>query len=266
MPPWRSPASSRCGTYPVPRGHRRLRHRAWWRLGPSPRTCAAVRPGSVRPSRRRRTAGPGCVTTAGVGAAGRGRPSRTAAAADSPDGTGRPSVSRRAAASFGRARASVLRPWAARVRRRHPQARPAAATSPIARCRRPADDHHRRTRRRVRTHRAAAAARAADCGSASCSNLELDAVIDYGATGTWLRVPLGKLATERVPLDHATLQALDAWTQRRGTHRPIPHPRTGRPTDFLSPNTAAGSAPPGCATVSSPLPERPACSTVTAPR
>jgi integrase len=65
-------------------------------------------------------------------------------------------------------------------------------------------------------------------------DLELDAVIDYGATGTWLRVPLGKLATERVvPLDHATLQALDTWTRHRGTHRPIPHPRTGRPTDFL---------------------------------
>ena len=34
---------------------------------------------------------------------------------------------------------------------------------------------------------------------------ELGAVIDYGATGTWLRVPLGKLATERVvPLDETT--------------------------------------------------------------
>jgi integrase len=65
-------------------------------------------------------------------------------------------------------------------------------------------------------------------------DLELDAVIDYGATGTWLRVPLGKLATERVvPLDQATLQALDSWTQRRATHRPIPHPRTGHLTDFL---------------------------------
>jgi integrase len=65
-------------------------------------------------------------------------------------------------------------------------------------------------------------------------DLELDAVLDYGPTGTWLRVPLGKLATERVvPLDQPTLEGLDAWTQHRGTHRPIPHPRTGRPTDFL---------------------------------
>jgi site-specific recombinase XerD len=65
-------------------------------------------------------------------------------------------------------------------------------------------------------------------------DLELNAVIDYGPTGTWLRVPLGKLATERsVPLDGATLTVLDQWTTRRGAHRPIPHPRTGKPTDFL---------------------------------
>ena len=65
-------------------------------------------------------------------------------------------------------------------------------------------------------------------------DLELHAVIDYGPTGTWLRVPLGKLATERsVPLDAATLAAVDQWASRRGAHRPIPHPRTGKPTDFL---------------------------------
>lgn len=65
-------------------------------------------------------------------------------------------------------------------------------------------------------------------------DLEVSSVIDYGPTGTWLRVPLGKLATERmVPLDADTLAALDDWTTDRGTHRPIPHPRTGRPTDFL---------------------------------
>lgn len=65
-------------------------------------------------------------------------------------------------------------------------------------------------------------------------DLELGAVLDYGPAGTWLRVPLGKLATERaVPLDRPTLAALDQWAAGRGTHRPIPHPRTGRPTDFL---------------------------------
>ena len=65
-------------------------------------------------------------------------------------------------------------------------------------------------------------------------DLELGAVLDYGPAGTWLRVPLGKLATERaVPLDAPTLAALDQWATGRGAHRPIPHPRTGRPTDFL---------------------------------
>src|SRR5262249_36142873 len=67
-----------------------------------------------------------------------------------------------------------------------------------------------------------------------CLDLELGCVIDYGPTGTWLRVPLGKLGTERaVPLDSATVAALDAWAQHRGQQRPHPHPRTGKPTDFL---------------------------------
>ena len=65
-------------------------------------------------------------------------------------------------------------------------------------------------------------------------DLELSAVVDYGPAGTWLRVPLGKLGTERaVPLDAPTLAALDQWATGRGPHRPIPHPRTGKPTDFL---------------------------------
>lgn len=65
-------------------------------------------------------------------------------------------------------------------------------------------------------------------------DLPVDAVVDFGATGTWLQVPLGKLATERlVPMDHDTITALDAWSRHRGPHRPIPHPRTGRPTDFM---------------------------------
>jgi hypothetical protein len=47
-------------------------------------------------------------------------------------------------------------------------------------------------------------------------------------------VPLGKLNTERaVPLDEMTLAALDAWTAVRGRQRCLPHPRDGRPTDFL---------------------------------
>jgi len=65
-------------------------------------------------------------------------------------------------------------------------------------------------------------------------DLELDSVVDYGPAGSWLRVPLGKLGTERsVPLDAATLQALDAWAAHRGPQRALPHPRDGHPTDFL---------------------------------
>lgn len=65
-------------------------------------------------------------------------------------------------------------------------------------------------------------------------DLELDCIMDYAASGTWLRVPLGKLATERsVPLDEPTLAALDDWMGRRGRQRAIPHPRHGRPVDFL---------------------------------
>jgi integrase len=65
-------------------------------------------------------------------------------------------------------------------------------------------------------------------------DLEIGSVIDYGPAGTWLKVPLGKLATERmVPLDATTLTAVDEWAARRGAHRPVPHPRTGALTDFL---------------------------------
>ncbi|MDZ4248468.1 MAG: tyrosine-type recombinase/integrase [Candidatus Nanopelagicales bacterium] len=65
-------------------------------------------------------------------------------------------------------------------------------------------------------------------------DLECDSVIDYGPAGIWLRVPLGKLNTERaVPLNQVTLAALDTWAGQRGEHRPIPHPRTGRLTHFL---------------------------------
>ncbi len=65
-------------------------------------------------------------------------------------------------------------------------------------------------------------------------DLELGGIIDYGPAGTWLKVPLGKLSTERsVPLDPDTLTALDQWTAQRGQQRAQHHPRTGRLTDFL---------------------------------
>ena len=64
--------------------------------------------------------------------------------------------------------------------------------------------------------------------------LELDCLLDFAGHGSWVRVPLGKLATERtVPLDDETLAAFDTWMARRGRQRALPHPRTGRPADFL---------------------------------
>jgi site-specific recombinase XerD len=67
-----------------------------------------------------------------------------------------------------------------------------------------------------------------------CLDLTLDCVVDYGPTGSWLQVPIGKLANERsVPLDAQTLEVLDTWMAQRGRQRPSPHPRTGTPTEFL---------------------------------
>ncbi|MEO5899256.1 MAG: tyrosine-type recombinase/integrase [Ilumatobacteraceae bacterium] len=64
--------------------------------------------------------------------------------------------------------------------------------------------------------------------------LELDAVVDFGPAGTWLRVPLGKLNNERmVPLDATTIAVLDEWFAHRRQQRAMPHPRDGRPTDFV---------------------------------
>ena len=65
-------------------------------------------------------------------------------------------------------------------------------------------------------------------------DLELDCVVDYGPTGHWLRVPLGKLNSERsIPLDEATLGVLTQWRAQRGTQRALPHQRDGRMVDFL---------------------------------
>lgn len=45
---------------------------------------------------------------------------------------------------------------------------------------------------------------------------------------------MGKLGTERtVPLEQPTIEVLDAWMAMRGTQRALPHPRQGRPADFL---------------------------------
>ncbi|HKI39943.1 MAG TPA: tyrosine-type recombinase/integrase [Mycobacterium sp.] len=65
-------------------------------------------------------------------------------------------------------------------------------------------------------------------------DIELDCLVDFGAHGTWLKVPLGKLGTERmVPLDPEPLAALDTWIAARGEQRTLAHPRDGRPADFV---------------------------------
>jgi integrase len=65
-------------------------------------------------------------------------------------------------------------------------------------------------------------------------DLELGSLIDYHGHGTWLRVPVGKLNTERtVPIDETTLAAFDEWSHHRGISRPLPHPRTGQPVEFM---------------------------------
>ena len=52
--------------------------------------------------------------------------------------------------------------------------------------------------------------------------------------GAWLKVPLGKLDTERmVPLDDETVTLIDRIVATRTGGRPLRHPRTGRPAEFL---------------------------------
>jgi integrase len=65
-------------------------------------------------------------------------------------------------------------------------------------------------------------------------DLELDCVHEVPGAGAWLKVPLGKLDTERmVPIDEEALALVDQTTEHRSPGRPLPHPRTGKPADFL---------------------------------
>ncbi|MGH3160259.1 MAG: tyrosine-type recombinase/integrase [Streptosporangiaceae bacterium] len=64
--------------------------------------------------------------------------------------------------------------------------------------------------------------------------LELDCVHEVPGQGSWLKVPLGKLLTERmVPIDEETLAIIDRITEHRSPGRPLRHPRTGKLADFL---------------------------------
>ena len=65
-------------------------------------------------------------------------------------------------------------------------------------------------------------------------DLELDCVHEVPGNGAWLKVPLGKLDTERmVPLDDETVALIDRIAATRSNGRPLPHPRTGGPAQFL---------------------------------
>jgi len=65
-------------------------------------------------------------------------------------------------------------------------------------------------------------------------DLELDCVHEVPGQGAWLKVPLGKLDSERmVPLDEDILEVIDHIAEIRSPGRPFPHPRYGRPAQFL---------------------------------
>ena len=57
----------------------------------------------------------------------------------------------------------------------------------------------------------------------------MDCVVDYGAAGLWLRVPLGKMNIERsVPLDEATAAVLSERSAHRLTQRRCPPSRADK--------------------------------------
>jgi integrase len=65
-------------------------------------------------------------------------------------------------------------------------------------------------------------------------DMELDCVHEIPGNGAWLKVPLGKLDTERmVPLDDETVALIDRIVATRTDGRPLPHPRHRRPAQFL---------------------------------
>ncbi len=64
--------------------------------------------------------------------------------------------------------------------------------------------------------------------------LELDCVHEVPGSGAWLKIPLGKLLTERmVPIDEETVELIDRIAAHRSPGRPLRHPRTGQLADFL---------------------------------
>lgn len=72
-------------------------------------------------------------------------------------------------------------------------------------------------------------------------DLELDCVHEVPGHGSWLKVPLGKLDTERmVPIDEDILELIDHIADIRSPGRPLPHPRYRRRPSSSSPTTDGG--------------------------
>ena len=77
-------------------------------------------------------------------------------------------------------------------------------------------------------------ARATGLRAGELRDLDLDCVHEVPGTGAWLKVPLGKLDSERmVPLDDDAAGLIDRIAETRSPGRPMTHPRTGRPAEFL---------------------------------
>lgn len=88
-------------------------------------------------------------------------------------------------------------------------------------------------------------------------DLELDSIIDYGPARSWLRVPLGKLGTERsVPLDPDTLAALEPGPPTAEPGAPCRTPEAADPPTSCSASTA-GSCDPGASARASTRPSGP---------
>jgi site-specific recombinase XerD len=65
-------------------------------------------------------------------------------------------------------------------------------------------------------------------------DLELDCVHEVPGQGAWLKVPLGKLLTERmVPMDDETVALVDRIVANRSSGRALRHRRTGQLAEFL---------------------------------
>lgn len=65
-------------------------------------------------------------------------------------------------------------------------------------------------------------------------DLELDCVHEVPGHGSWLKIPLGKLETERmIPIDEEILDLIDHIIAIRSHGRAMPHPRYRRPAQFL---------------------------------